>query len=163
MRNCVQRKDEPAASAELAQVCLFLLRAYQWHPEQLFVDRAVAYLRAYEKYFKTSERGRVSRRSGDRRHDRKPGQVGAIWEAPIRIAKAAALAYSITGDAGLLEMADGVHERVTPDLTVSSVVQRSLIPMNWRPVVRDEHRSTCMKSPATGNISRRRNRWPATP
>ena len=127
VRNCVQRKDEPAASAELGMVCLFLLRAYQWLPEQLFVDRAAAYLRAYDKYFKTSERGRYREEVATDGTDRKPGQVAPLWEAPIRIAKAAALAHSITGDADLLEIADGVLERVTPDLTVSSVVQRSLV------------------------------------
>src|SRR5690349_9819738 len=127
VRNCVQRKNEPAASAELGMVCLFLLRAYQWQAEQLFVDRAAAYLRAYDKYFKTSERGRYREEVATDGTDRKPGQVAPLWEAPIRIAKAAALAHSITGDPDLLEIADGVLERVTPDLTVSSVVQRSLV------------------------------------
>jgi uncharacterized protein YyaL (SSP411 family) len=127
VRNCIQRKDEPAASGELGMLCLFLLRAYQWHAEQLFLDRAVAYLRAYEKYFKTSERGRYREEVAVDGTDRKPGQLSPLWEGPIRIAKAAVLAHSLTGDADLLEIADGIIERVTPELTVSSVVIRSLI------------------------------------
>ena len=43
------------------------------------------------------------------------------------MAKAAVLAYSITRDASLLEMADGIINNVTPEMTISSVVQRSLI------------------------------------
>jgi uncharacterized protein YyaL (SSP411 family) len=127
VRNCVQRKDEPSASAELGMVCLFLLRAYQWQPEQMFVDRAVAYLRAYQKYFSTAEHGVYREEVATDGTDRKPGQVSPIWEAPLRIAKAAVLAHSITHDTGLLQIADGIMDRVTPEMAVSSVVQRSLI------------------------------------
>jgi uncharacterized protein YyaL (SSP411 family) len=126
VRGCVQRKDEPVVPGELALFVLFVLRAYQWHPEQLFVDRAVAYLHAYDKYFKVAP-GRYREEVATDGTNRKPGKLAEYWEGPIRMAKAAVLAYSITRDASLLEMADGIIHNVTPEMTVGSVVQRSLI------------------------------------
>jgi len=59
--------------------------------------------------------------------DRKPGKLAPVWEAPIRIAKAAALAHSITRDADFWRWRDGIMARVTQEMTVASVVQRSLV------------------------------------
>jgi len=126
VRGCFQRKDEAVAPAELALLVLFLLRAYQWHADQLFLDRAVAYLHAYEKYFNAGG-ARYREAVGPDGTDRKPGSFEEYWEGPLRIAKAAVLAYSLTGDAALLEMADGIMEKVTPEMTFNSIIQRSLI------------------------------------
>ncbi len=127
VRGCVQRKDEPVAPAELAQLVLFLLRAYQWRPEQVFLDRSVAYLRAYKQYFKADGEGRYRDEVSTDGTDRKPGKLAEYWEGPLRMAKSAALAYSLTGDSDMLELADDVITHVSPEMTVSTVIQRSLI------------------------------------
>jgi len=126
VRGCFQRKDEPVAPAELALLILFLLRAYQWHPDQLFIDRAVAYLHAYEKYFNAGG-ARYREAVGPDGTDRKPGSFEGYWEGPLRMAKSAVLAYSLTGDASLLQMAEGIMEHVTPEMTFNTIIQRSLI------------------------------------
>lgn len=127
VRGCIQRKDEPVAPAELAQLILFLLRAYQWHPEQRFAEYAVAYLDAYRKYFEIGETARFRDVVGTDGADKKPGQVAEYWEGPLRMAKAAVLAYSLTGHRPALEMAARIVDRYTPDMSFSSVVQRSLV------------------------------------
>ena len=43
------------------------------------------------------------------------------------MAKAAALVYSLSGDRAALELADDVVNRLSPEMTVSTVVIRSLI------------------------------------
>ncbi|HUS07597.1 MAG TPA: hypothetical protein VMZ52_14925 [Bryobacteraceae bacterium] len=126
VRGCVQRKNEAVAPAELALLVLFLLRAYQWHPNAMFLERSVAYLKAYKKYFSASE-GRYRAQVGPDGLDRKPGEFEEYWEGPLRIAKAAVLAYSLTGDKELLEMADTIIDKVTPEMTFHSIIQRSLI------------------------------------
>ena len=113
VRNSFQRKDEPASDP--GQIALFLLRAYQWQPEQLFADHAVAYIEGYAKHFATGKKGEFRDEVSVDGTDRKPGQVASYWESPLRVAKAAALAYSITGKSNLLELADTVITTLTPE------------------------------------------------
>jgi uncharacterized protein YyaL (SSP411 family) len=125
VRDSVQRKDEPATDPGL--LALFLLRAYQWHAEQLFVDYAVAYLEGYAKHFAAGKPGEFRAVVSVDGTDRKPGQLATYWESPLRVAKAATLAYSITGKSNLLELADTVITTLTLETVFDSVVQRSLV------------------------------------
>lgn len=126
VRGCVQREKEAVAPEELASLVLFLLRAYQWHPDQMFLDRAVTYLKAYNKYFSAGE-GKFRAQVGPDGVDRKPGAFAEYWEGPLRMAKSAVLAYSLTGDKELLELADTIIDKVTPEMTFPTILQRSLI------------------------------------
>jgi hypothetical protein len=63
----------------------------------MFLERSVAYLKAYKKYFSAGD-GRYRAQVGPDGVDRKPGEFEEYWEGPLRIAKAAVLAYSLTGD-----------------------------------------------------------------
>jgi len=127
VRSCVQRKDEPVAVEELALLVLFLLRAYQLQAEQVYLDRALAYLRGYIKYFKIDEQGHYRAVVGTDGVDRKPGEVSAYWEGPLRMAKSAVLAYSLSGDANMLELAGDIAGRITPEMKFNTIIQRSLI------------------------------------
>lgn len=127
VRGCIQRKDEPVAPGELAQLLLFLLRAYQWHPEQQFVDRVIAYLDGYDKYFSLNNNGNFRDVVATDGTDRKPGQTAESWEGPMRMAKAAVLAYSLTGHKPALELAGRVIDNLTPEATFKSIIQRSLV------------------------------------
>jgi uncharacterized protein YyaL (SSP411 family) len=126
VRGCIQRAKEPVAPEELASLVLFLLRAYQWHPDQMFLDRSVAYLKAYKKYFSAGE-GKFRAQVGPDGVDRKPGAFAEYWEGPLRMAKSAVLAYSLSGDKELLELADTIIDKVTPEMTFTSILMRSLI------------------------------------
>ena len=127
VRNCVQREDEPAAAGGMAELSLFLMRAYQWHPDARFLERALAYIRAYHKWFTLDGNGRFRATLSPDGSDREPGQIAELWEGPIRQAKAAALAYSLTGDSVALELADNVIGAVTPEMTFSEGIERSRI------------------------------------
>jgi uncharacterized protein YyaL (SSP411 family) len=127
VRNCVQREDEPASPAGMAQLSLFLMRAYQWHPDARFLERGLAYIHAYNKSFTIDRNGRFRDVLSPDGTDREPGQIAELWEAPIRQAKAAALAYSLTGDSVALELADNVIAHVAPEMTFKQGIERSLI------------------------------------
>jgi uncharacterized protein YyaL (SSP411 family) len=126
VRNCVQREQENATPDGIAQLVLFLLRAYQWHAEPLFLERALAYLEAYEKYF-------VVEGKGFRNHvqpngaDQKLGEYAPLWPGPTRIAKAAALAHSLSGEQQPLDLAQSIVDRIHPDIRTDTVVERSLV------------------------------------
>ena len=62
VRSSIERKDEPPAPDEMALASLFLMRAYQWHPDPVFVDRALAYVKAYHKHFQADETGNFAHR-----------------------------------------------------------------------------------------------------
>lgn len=127
VRGCIQRKDEPVAPEELAQLVLFLLRAYQWHAEPRFAEYAVAYLEAYRKYFSISDSGKFRAVVATDGTDAKPGQIAEYWEGPIRMAKAAVLAYSLTGNRSALELATLIVDNLTPEMAFKTVIIRSLI------------------------------------
>jgi uncharacterized protein YyaL (SSP411 family) len=127
VRSSVQRKDEPVAVAELALLVLFLLRSFQWHPEQVYLDRALAYLHGYQKYFKVDDQGHYRDVVGTDGVDHKPGQFSEYWEGPLRMAKAAVLAYSLSADPAMLELADDIASRITPEMKFDTIIQRSLI------------------------------------
>lgn len=127
VRGCIQRKDEPVAPGELAQLLLFLLRAYQWHPEQQFVDRVIAYLDAYDQYFSLGSNGNFRDVVATDGTDKNPGQIAEYWEGPMRMAKAAVLAYSLTGHKPALEFAARVVDHLTPETAFKSIIQRSLV------------------------------------
>ena len=127
VRSSVQRKEEPVAVEELALLVLFLLRAYQWHPEQAYLERALAYLHGYLKYFKVDDQGHYRAVVGTDGIDQKPGQFSAYWEGPLRMAKSAVLAYSLSGDSGMLELADDIACRITPEMNFGTIIQRSMI------------------------------------
>jgi uncharacterized protein YyaL (SSP411 family) len=126
IRNDFQRKEMDAEASGMAQLALFLMRAYQWHPHAGFLDKALAYVKAYWKHFHAGG-GRFRHTLDIDGTDRKPGEFAQYWEAPIRTAKAAALAYSLTRDGTALELADTVVSRIAPDTTFDTVVIRSLI------------------------------------
>jgi uncharacterized protein YyaL (SSP411 family) len=126
IKNDFQRKDKTAEAAGMAQLALFLMRAYQWHPESSFLEKAVAYIHAYWKSFYVGE-GRFRDTLDIDGTDDKPGTYADYWEAPIRMAKAAALAYSLTKDKAALELADTVLSRLTPEMEFNTVIIRSLI------------------------------------
>jgi uncharacterized protein YyaL (SSP411 family) len=127
VRGCVQRKDEAVAPEELALLAQFLLRAHQWHPEEIYLERACAYLRGYQKYFKADDQGHYRASVGPDGVDRKPGQFSQYWEGPLRMAKAAALAYSLSRDPMLLELSDDIVMHVMPEMKFDTVIQRSLV------------------------------------
>ena len=127
VRGCIQRKEEPVAPEELAQLVLFLLRAYQWHPEPRFAEYAVAYLEAYRKYFSIDDKGKFRAVVAPDGTDAKPGQIAEYWEGPIRMAKAAVLAHSLTGNRSALELATLIVDNLTPDMAFKTVIIRSLI------------------------------------
>lgn len=126
VRNCVQREKEDIAVGELALLILFLLRAYQWHPEPVFLDRALAYLEAYEKYFLVKGKGFRDQVQPDGT-DQKPGVFAALWQGPMRMAKAAVLAYSLSQEKQPLELAQAVVDQISPDMETDTVVERSLV------------------------------------
>ena len=127
VRGCIQRKEEPVAPEELAQLVLFLLRAYQWHAEPRFAEYAVAYLEAYRKYFSLGDTGKFRAVVAPDGTDTKPGQIADYWEGPIRMAKAAVLAYSLTGNRSALELATLIVDNLTPEMAFKTVIIRSLI------------------------------------
>jgi N-acylglucosamine 2-epimerase (GlcNAc 2-epimerase) len=127
VRSSIERKDEPPAAGEMALASLFLLRAYQWHPDSVFAERAVAYVKAYHKHFQADGDGRFRESVDGGGKDLKPGQYAEYWEAPIRQAKAAVLAYSLTKDSTALELADKVIMRLTPEMGFNTIIIRSLI------------------------------------
>ncbi|HUS06794.1 MAG TPA: hypothetical protein VMZ52_10880 [Bryobacteraceae bacterium] len=126
VRNCVQRKEEAASAEGMAEASLFLLRAYQWQPDAKFLERALAYVHAYQKYFALGN-GRFRDTLSPDGTDRQPGQLAEYWEAPIRQAKAATLAYSLTGDPIALELADNVITHLTPAMSFKDGIERSRI------------------------------------
>jgi hypothetical protein len=127
VRSSIERTDEPPAAGEMALAALFLLRAYQWHPDSVFAERAVAYVKAYQKHFQADEAGRFRESVDGGGKDLKPGQYAEYWEAPIRQAKAAVLAYSLTKDSTTLELADRVIMRLTPEMGFNTIIIRSLV------------------------------------
>ncbi|MEW5976675.1 MAG: hypothetical protein AB1898_12805 [Acidobacteriota bacterium] len=126
VRNCIQREEQDPGLAEMGQVSLFLLRAYQWHPDPIFADRALAYIKACRQYFLTAN-GQFREVVGADGTDKKPGHYAPLWSGPLRQAKAAVLAYSLTGDPAALEVADVVVSRISATTTFQSVIERSLI------------------------------------
>jgi uncharacterized protein YyaL (SSP411 family) len=126
IKNDFQRKETIAETGGMAQLALFLMRAYQWHADASFVEKALAYVQAYWKNFHTGE-GRFRDALDINGTDTKPGTFAEYWEAPIRMAKAAALAYSLTKDKVALELADTVISRLTPEMDFKTIIIRSLI------------------------------------
>ena len=126
IKNDFQRKETTAEAAGMAQLALFLMRAYQWHADSSFLDKAVAYIQAYWKSFHAGQ-GRFRDVLDINGTDTKPGTFAEYWEAPIRMAKAAALAYSLTKDKTALELADTVVSHLTPEMDFNAIIIRSLI------------------------------------
>ena len=127
VRSSIERKDQPPAPEEMALASLFLMRAYQWHPDAVFVERALAYVKAYHKHFQADEKGKFRASVDGGGRDLKPGQYAEYWEAPIRQAKAAVLAYSLTKDPAALELADNVIMHLTPEMHFKTIIIRSMI------------------------------------
>jgi uncharacterized protein YyaL (SSP411 family) len=110
----------------MAQLALFLARAYQWHADSSFLEKALAYVRAYWRSFYISD-GRFRDNLDIDGTDTKPGTFAEYWESPIRMAKAAALVYSLTKDQIALELADTVVSRLAPETEFGTIIIRSLI------------------------------------
>ena len=127
VRSSIERKDEPPAPDEMALASLFLMRAYQWHPDAVFVERALAYVKGYHRHFAADEKGKFRASVDGSGKDLNPGQYAEYWEAPIRQAKAAVLAYSLTKDPAALELADNVIMHLTPEMHFKTIIIRSLI------------------------------------
>jgi len=102
VRYCVQRENTGADGIDGLSM-LFYMRAYQWHPDQQFLDRALAYTRAYQK------------------HLAKPTGGPIIW------AKACALAYSLARDESFLKSAESIIAGTTPEQLHGGEIERSLI------------------------------------
>ena len=128
LRGCVQRDEEVSTnSSGMAQIALFLMRAYQWMPEPSLLEKAHAYMKAYYKYFKADDKGNFRADVHLDGTDLKPGEFAEYWEGPIRMAKSAILAYSLTGDEDMLELAKIVVDDITPDTLFDTDIERSLI------------------------------------
>ena len=128
LRGCVQRDNEVSAtSSGTAQLALFLMRAYQWAPEPSLLEKAHAYMKAYYKYFKADDKGNFRADVHVDGTDLKPGEFEEYWEGPIRMAKSAVLAYSLTGDKEMLELAEVVMSNITSETVFDSDVERSLV------------------------------------
>ena len=126
VRNCIQREKENVAPDAIAQLVLFLLRAYQWHAEPLFLERALAYLEAYEKYFLVEGKGFRDQVQPDGT-DQKPDEYAPLWPGPARMAKAAVLAHSLSRNPQPLRLAQAVVDRISADIRTGTVVERSLV------------------------------------
>ena len=126
IKNDFQRKETDAEASGMAQLALFLMRAYQWHADESFLEKALAYVKAYWTQFHAGD-GKFRHTLDIDGTDRKPGEFAEYWEAPIRMAKAAALAYSLTGDQTARELADTVISRLAPETRFSTIIIRSLI------------------------------------
>ena len=130
VRGCVQRDaaaEEYAGPGGIGELALFLMRAYQWSPDPGILEKAHAYLRAVGKYCRADDGVNYRAVVHTNGTDEKPGQIAPYWEGPMRVAKAAVLAYSLTGDNNMLEMADSVVSNLTPEMTFDSVVERSRV------------------------------------
>jgi hypothetical protein len=130
IRGCVERnepQDQFVTASGLALLALFLMRAYQWSPDDGMLDKAHAYLKAYDKYCRADDEGNFRAAVRTDGVDTKPGEFETYSEGPIRIAKAAALAYSLTRDSAMLGLADAVVGNLTPEMTFDTLVERSLI------------------------------------
>ena len=129
-RHCVQTTwggPQTSSGSGIGELSLFLMRAHQWSPDPGLLENAHAYLKAYWKYFRADDEGGFRAVVNCDGTDAKPGELDDDWEGPIRCAKAAALAYSLTGDPDMLALADMVVTRVTPEMEFDSVVERSLV------------------------------------
>jgi hypothetical protein len=130
IRGCVQRnspEEELVHPAGLALISLFLMRGYQWSPEPGLLEKAHAYLTAYDKYCRADDNGNFRACVHTDGTDLKPGEYEEYGEGPIRVAKAAALAYSLTHDRAMLNLADIIVSHLTPEMEFESLVERSLI------------------------------------
>ncbi|MDO8683468.1 MAG: AGE family epimerase/isomerase [Armatimonadota bacterium] len=128
IRGCVQRDgkndDLVAGGSGIAEISLFLMRGYQWSPEPGLLEKAHAYLTAFKKYCCADDEGNFRARVGTDGTDLKPGEFEEYWEGPIRIAKSAALAYSLTRDPAMLDLADLIITNLTPEMTFDSTIER---------------------------------------
>ncbi len=127
VRNALERPENPPAPSGMALVSLFLLRAYQWHPDPIFAERALAYIKAYNQHFQTGEAGKFRESVDAEGKDLNPGQLADYWEGPIRQAKAAVLAYSLTADSTAFQLADTVLTHLKPEMSFQTIIARSLI------------------------------------
>jgi uncharacterized protein YyaL (SSP411 family) len=57
IKNDFQRKETTAETSGMAQLALFLMRAYQWHADASLLEKALAYVQAYWKSFYAGEAG----------------------------------------------------------------------------------------------------------
>jgi len=129
-RHCVQEHwggPQTSSGSGIGELALFLMRAYQWSPEPGLLEKAHAYLKAYWKYFRADDEGGFRAAVNCDGTDARPGQLDDYWEGPIRCAKAAALAYSLTRDPDMLALADTVVSHLSPETEFDSVVERSLV------------------------------------
>ena len=129
-RHCVQETwggPQTSSGSGIGELSLFLMRAYQWSPEPELLEKAHAYLEAYWNHFRADDDGGFRSVVNCDGTDAKPGELDDYWEGPIRCAKAAALAYSLTRDPDMLALADTVVTRLTPEMEFDSVVERSLV------------------------------------
>ncbi|MDO8587092.1 MAG: AGE family epimerase/isomerase [Armatimonadota bacterium] len=99
---CPQWPDDKSGGIEAFSVRAYM-RAYQWHPDPMFLDRALAYMRAYQNH--------LAQPSG--------GQP--------RWAKTAAVAYSLSGDDSFLKTADNIISAIKPEQLHGGEIERSLI------------------------------------
>jgi hypothetical protein len=130
IRGCVERntdEDERAGGSGIGMIALFLMRGYQWSPEPGLLEKAHAYLTAYDKYCRADDQGNFRACVHTNGDDLNPGQFDELWEGPMRIAKAAALAYSLTRDNAMLDLADVVVNNLTLEAISGGEIERSLI------------------------------------
>ena len=99
---CIQRPEDVTGGIEPSSVLAYM-RAYQTHPDPMFLERGLAYMRAYQNH--------VAQPTGGR----------PIW------AKVAALAYTFSGDDTLLKTAENIIMNVTPESQHGGEIERSCI------------------------------------
>ena len=58
---------------------------------------------------------------------RSRGSLRNSGKGRLRMAKSAVLAYSLSGDADILALADDIASRITPEMKFNTIIQRSMI------------------------------------
>jgi uncharacterized protein YyaL (SSP411 family) len=130
LRNCLQLEwggSKHAALGGAGILAMFLMRGYQWSPEPGLLEKAHTYLKSAKQYFVADDKGNFRALVSCDGADLMPGVLADYWEGPIRAAKAGALAYSLTGDNEMLDLADMVVTNLTPEMEWDSTVERCLV------------------------------------
>ena len=78
VRSAIERKEEPPAPGEMALASLFLLRAYQWHPDAGFRREGSGLCQSVQQHFQTDEPGKFRESVDGEGKDLKPGQLCGI-------------------------------------------------------------------------------------
>ena len=109
-------------------MALFMLRAYQWCPEQSLLDKSVAYIKGYRKYHLSESENHIKHQINlDGTQNPNAKQPKAYGIGVTYAAKAAALAYSLSGDQDALDLADFLVCAMSSGPIASGFIERSQV------------------------------------